>query len=211
MGTAGDRLYALLGAKRVRSRLSDLVFPQANPSGIESIILDINTIASYLNQTSRLNKLTPQVYQDLLLDLCYRLLESSPLDGPRPVDPLENAVHIGLTAFVSTFIIFFGRRRRICFSALSACLSQAIQNQSWTFEDSNQEFLLWLSVISGITIFNQEDRLWLLPMIRHTALMLGIQSWEALQSLLLEYPWVRILHSDASKELWNEANQVEPC
>jgi hypothetical protein len=211
MGTAGDRLHALLGAKRVRSRLSDLVFPQANPSGIESIILDINTIASYLNQTSRLNKLTPQVYQDLLLDLCYRLLESSPLDGPRPADPLENAVHIGLTAFVSTFIIFFGRRRRICFAALSACLSQAIQNQSWTFEDSNQKFLLWLSVISGITIFNQEDRLWLLPMIRHTALMLGIQSWEALQSLLLEYPWVRILHSDASKGLWNEANQVEPC
>jgi hypothetical protein len=178
---------------------------------LDSIMLDINTIAGYLNQTTRLNKLNPQVYQDIILDLCYRLLGPNPLNGPRPADPLENAVHIGLTVFVTTFIIPFGRRRRMRFAALSACLSHAIQNQSWTFEDSNKGFLLWLLVISGITVFNQEDRIWLLPMIRHTAVRLSIKSWDALQSLVLEYSWVRILHDDAAEQLWNEATQIEPC
>lgn len=178
---------------------------------LDSIILDLDSIMGFLNQTSTLDKLSPQVYQDTVLGLCYRLLECGPLNGSRPADALVNAVHIGLTAFMTTFVIPFGRRRRVRFAALSTCLTEAIQNQSWTFEDSHQGFLVWLLVISGMTMFDQEDRIWLLPMIRRTAFKLGIGTWDELLSYVMKYPWVRKLHDNAAKELWDEVNLVEVC
>lgn len=207
-GLSGDRLHSLFGTKRKRTRLSDLKFEQPDYL-LDSLVLDISTVANYLNENHRLDKLDPLIYQDVIIDLCYRLLQHSPVRGPRPSDPLQDAVHAGLTAFITTFIMHFGRARRMRFEALSFCLRHAV-HQSWTLQESNRPFLLWTLVVGGITLFNPEDHVWLLPMMRSTSLSLGIGNWQALQARLLDYPWVRVLHDGAGKELWDQAARMEP-
>lgn len=202
-GLSGDQVYVIFGSQRTHSRLAEL---QPDPA-LASIAADVSTVAAFLNSKTKHHKLEPIIYQDLVVDLGYRLLEYRSLcDLPGP-DTLQDALHLALTAFMTTFILQFGHRRRIRFNRLAGCLKAALHGD-WTYEPGNRSFRLWALVAGGISEFGTGDYQWLLPQIRHTAAELGILRWEELQAAMLFYPWVRVLHDEPAKRLWQLASGI---
>ncbi|OIW29181.1 hypothetical protein CONLIGDRAFT_670859 [Coniochaeta ligniaria NRRL 30616] len=200
-GLSGDQVYATFGSTRKHSRLADL-HPD---SALGCIAADISTVADFLNSETRHRKLDPLTYQDLVVDLGYRLLEYRPPCGDESLDTLHEALHLALTAFMTTFIMHFGHQRQIRFDSLSIRLKDAL-HKPWTSEPANRPFLLWALVVGGISEFDLGDYDWLLPEIRRAADGLGIYDWESVRVVMLQYPWVKVLHDDQAKRLWGSAS-----
>ncbi|KAJ9162069.1 hypothetical protein NKR19_g1646 [Coniochaeta hoffmannii] len=97
-GVSGDQVYAVFGSSRKHSRLAEL----RPDSGLECIAADVSTVADFLNAETKQRKLDPAAYQDLVIDLGYRLLESRPPCGSQGQDTLQAALHLALTAFMTT-------------------------------------------------------------------------------------------------------------
>lgn len=202
-GLSGDRIYAIFGSTRKHSRLAEFRLDSA----LSCIAADVSTLADFLNSENKQHKLQPTAYQDLVVDLGYRLLEYKPLDGEESQDTLQAALHLALTAFMTTFILQFGHKRRIRFQNLSVHLKEAL-NKPWTCEPANRTFLLWAAVIGGIAEIESDDHPLLLAEIKRTADGLGIHDWESLQRVLLQYPWVRLLLDDSAKKIWDSASTI---
>ena len=202
-GLSGDQVHAVFGSGRKHSRLAEL---RSDPS-LACIAADISTVADFLNSDTKHHKLEPTTYQDLIVDLGYRLLEYKPFYGLQDLDALQAALHLALTAFMTTFILQFGHRRRIPFNSLSVRLKAALHG-SWTRDGGNLSFLLWALMVGGISEFGRGDHTWLLPEIRRTGNELGIKHWDNLQLAMLQYPWVRFLHEDSARQLWDLASSI---
>ncbi|KAB5571836.1 hypothetical protein GE09DRAFT_645010 [Coniochaeta sp. 2T2.1] len=203
-GISGAQVYALFGTQRKHSRLAELhPYPE-----LDFIAADISTITDFLNSTTKPRKLEPIAYQDLVIDLGYRLLDYRSLSCQLPRDSLQVALHLSLTAFLTTFILQFGYQRRIHFNSLSLGLRDALRGP-WTCEPANRSFLLWALVVAGISEFGPNDHQWLLPAIRFTAAELGVRDWQRLQAAMLEYPWARVLHDESAKTLWDLVSSIE--
>lgn len=171
------------------------------------IAADVSTVADFLNSENKLHKLQPTEYQDLVVDLGYRLLEYEPLDGEESQYTLHTVLHLALTAFMTTFILQFGHKRRIRFQNLAVHLKEAL-NKPWTCEPANRTFLLWAAVIGGIAEIESDDHPLLLAEIKRMADGLGIHDWESLQRVLLQYPWVRVLHDESARKIWESASTI---
>jgi len=197
-GVSGDQVYAVFGSSRKHSRLAEL----RPDSGLECIAADVSTVADFLNAETKQRKLDPAAYQDLVIDLGYRLLESRPPCGSQGHDTLQAALHLALTAFMTTFVLQFGHQRRIRFNDLSVRLKHSLRG-SWASEPGNTSFLLWALIVGGISEFGPTDYSWLLPGIRQTAGELGIRGWESILHVLSQYPWVSVLHDVAARRLWH--------
>jgi hypothetical protein len=202
-GISGDQVYAIFGSSRKHSRLAEL----HSDFALDCIAADVSTVADFLNSETKHRKLDPITYQGLVIDLGYRLLEHRPLCVSRTPDTLQVALHLALTAFMTTFILQFGYQRRIRFNSLSLRLKAAL-HEPWTSDEDKRSFLLWALVVGGISEFGPDDYPWLLPEIQRTAAELGIHDWEGLQRVMLQYPWVRVLHDDAAKRLWDSASSI---
>ncbi|KAB5539319.1 hypothetical protein GE09DRAFT_313879 [Coniochaeta sp. 2T2.1] len=203
-GISGSQVYALFGTQRKRSRLEEL---QPDPA-LDFIAADISTITDFLNSTTKDRKLEPISYQDLVIDIGYRLLDYRSLSSQLPQDSLQVALQLSLTAFLTTFILQFGYQRKIHFNSLSLGLRDALRGP-WTCEPANRSFLLWALVVAGISEFGPTDYQWLLPAIRLTAAELGVRDWEGLRVAMYEYPWVRVLHDESAKTLCALVSSIE--
>jgi hypothetical protein len=201
-GISGDQVYSLFGTRRKYSHLTEI---PADPA-LNSIATDVSTVVHFLNTEAKNFKLKPVVYQDLILDLAYRLVEYR-LPSPQQEDSLQTALRLALTSFMTTFILHFGHQRRIRFTDLAIRLQKALRG-CWTTNPGNHSFFLWALVVGGISEFGPLDHGWLLPAIRKTADGLGITDWEPLRAVLLQYPWVSVLHDDQAKRLWETVKET---
>lgn len=177
---------------------------------LQHIALDIMNTTSMLNcDSSRYPILGLEGFQEILISVCYRLLRLHPLCGPRPVQWLEDACHLGLTAFGASLLLQFGRHR---FSRYD-CLSERLGTCLRTIQvDGPQDapVLLWLLFLGGVTFLGEADDPWLKIKARATARLLGINTWAGVNNLLTTFPWVNSLHGDPGKALW-EASFAMDC
>lgn len=164
-------------------------------------------MADFLNSETKHRKLDPTAYQNLVVDLGYRLLEYKPPGGEESQNTLQAALHLALTAFMTTFILQFGHQRRVRFNDLAVRLKDAL-TKPWTCKPENLPFLLWALVVGGISEFGSREYHWLLPRIKHTADEFGIYNWCSFQRVMLQYPWVKVLHDDSAKRLWDSASRI---
>ncbi|RHZ53930.1 uncharacterized protein CDV56_107306 [Aspergillus thermomutatus] len=183
------------------------------PDDLQDLFNNVASLASRLNDATngvgpKLNSCT--FHSDLLV-LGYRLGNLYPLGGCRPKCAIENTIHLGLTAFLVTFLP--GLDRRIAHNALlSNSLLNAAQNLSENALDI-QEMLLWMLCIGAASSSQLGAHpMWISRLIE-TMDTLKLGTWEHVREILEKYPWVNTVHDSAGKALWHRSNKeyAEPA
>ncbi|RDW84262.1 hypothetical protein BP6252_01852 [Coleophoma cylindrospora] len=168
-------------------------------ANLQDLLIDMTNLAWLLNDASAgyRPKVQGYAYHDALLQLGYRLVNMSPLGGPRPSNRLENAVHLGLTAFFIT--LFCGLDYKMIKSPLLNDLASSAAQEPFDGDQENQEVLLWLLFIGGASVFKQPDDAWLTPKTTQTMKNLDLHTWEDARQILVRFPWVSVIHDKAGR------------
>lgn len=122
----------------------------------------------------------------------------------RPKCPIENAIHIGLTAFLVPF--WPGLDRRIAHNAL---LSNLLLNGAQDLADGGldvREILLWMLYIGAASSSQLGNHPMWISKLKETIDTLALRTWKQVQSMLARYPWVNAVHDNAGKALWHQCH-----
>ncbi|GIK05403.1 hypothetical protein Aspvir_009512 [Aspergillus viridinutans] len=169
---------------------------------IQDIFMDVTSLASILNDAMHgvSPKLDSCTFHSDLLVLGYRLVNMYTLGGCRPQCAIENGIHLGLTAFLVTFLP--GLDRRIAHNAL---LYKLLLNTAQAFPDDGldvQEILLWMLYIGAASSSQLGAHPTWISKSKETIDTLKLSTWEQVQDMLAKYPWVNAVHDTAGKALW---------
>ncbi|KAF7853358.1 uncharacterized protein EAF02_012012 [Botrytis sinoallii] len=158
------------------------------------LLVDIISFTLLLNDAvvGRASPLGGHKLHSTLLFLGYRLLSIYPLGDCRPKNPLENAIHLGLASFISTFMR--GLDGKVPVNPLLASLLRSSTHELSKSRFESPEALLWLLLMGKASIFESLDDTWLASDIRHTMQVLNLQGHTDVQRKLESFPWVYALH-----------------
>ena len=181
-------------------------FCRSNPfrqlgAPFQDVLTDTLSLARQLNGSiGRTFKLDGYLFHDICILIGYRLIHISPLGGPRPVASVENALHLGLMSFMTTFMA--GLDRKIPHPRLLSELARAAIQKYRDEDPETQELLLWISFMHAVTIFRQAHNLWLISRITEISLDLGLHTWDDACRTLFKFPWVKSLHNKPGEAIW---------
>ncbi|KAM0129915.1 hypothetical protein ACHAP3_007652 [Botrytis cinerea] len=170
-------------------------------TGLLTLLVDIIHFAWLLNEAiiGRAPPLCGYKLHNTLLFLGYRLLSMYPLGGCRPKNSLENAIHLGLTSFIVTFMR--GLDGKVPGNSLLASLIRSSAQELSKIEHGSPEALLWLLLMGKASIFGHSDDTWLASDISQTMQVLGLQGHTDVQQKLENFPWVYTLHDKEVRAL----------
>ncbi|KAH1597852.1 hypothetical protein KXV95_001375 [Aspergillus fumigatus] len=171
------------------------------PINLRDLFLDVLFLASSLNNamTGDSPKLGVfQLHQNIIL-LGYRLVKLKPLGLPLRSSSLENRVHLGLAAFLASFLQ--GWDGQISPNHLLSRSLLASVHQHLSAEQNEQELSLWALFRGAVLPSSWNDSTWVLKT-RVTLKALGIDSWGDIRDILGKYPWVNAIHDPPGQTLW---------
>lgn len=171
------------------------------PINLRDLFLDVLFLASSLNNamTGDSPKLGVfQLHQNIIL-LGYRLVKLKPLGLPLRSSSLDNRVHLGLAAFLASFLQ--GWDGQISPNHLLSRSLLASVHQHLSAEQNEQELSLWALFIGAVLPSSWNDSTWVLKT-RVTLKALGIDSWGDIRDILGKYPWVNAIHDPPGQTLW---------
>jgi hypothetical protein len=138
------------------------------------------------------------------MQISYRLIKVSPLAGPRPTNNLEDMLHLALTAFTTTLFLGFGSAL-LRAPLLPASLRDSAQRYRPEDKES-QQLLLWVLLVGRASVFTDLDECWLVPKMREIGVALELRTWEDIWCVLIQFPWVNLVHGRAGRALWEKSD-----
>lgn len=194
-----------------RSQSVALPFPlQEVCIELQPAIRDIFMLCSYAGHS----QLGTVQYQDLVISIIQRLVDYAPLDGARPLHPLDDICQLGFLSFMTSVLHREPRKRSAYSGFLSGLFRTRLGNlYSSTVLNSasnHPELNFWLNFIYAMSASSDSEprRLVNLPTadrIRVLGEALAIRTWEAAVAHLRVYPWVEAFHNDMSRNIWEQA------
>jgi hypothetical protein len=178
---------------------SDPRFIKMDPF-LHQILLDVTGITSLFNTDHTGFKLDASALQELIVSVGCRLVRFHPLSEPQLENRLESAFHIGLTALVTTLFLQFGRRRFLKYGLVTQYLREVIDRG---LDGEDNDLMLWLLFLGGISVLKEVDEAWLALRIYQAVRSLNIEDWAGLHSCLIQFPWIKTLHDEPGKALWD--------
>jgi hypothetical protein len=164
---------------------------------------DVMKMSKIFNSRIATRKLDPLAFQEVITTLCYRLLDIDSVKGTSLVSPIAKAVHRGLLAFMSTFLLQLGRPRHVRYRLLAQELKAALDNEQFraSVDPASQ---LWLLVVAGISVLDEEEiKTWLAPRLAQVLDQFGTDDWQFASRLLSKYPWIKTIHDPHASQLWS--------
>jgi hypothetical protein len=187
-------------------RLSHLYFFNTLSTAIQSILVDTKNVAQLLNDAScgHSPKIDCDAFFKTTLLLAHRLLSIRPIKGSHNPRYVEDAIHLGLVAFLVTFMPTLDRS-----IPENPVLSQSLRfliEEFCVSHPQDEQLRLWLMFIGAASVFKPDDDVWLLPTAARTMSTMGLDTWEDVNELLIIFPWVHSAHSDAAQALWRASS-----
>jgi len=171
------------------------------PSGLSQLIVDVTDLSHLLNRSPAGPRLEPYAFQATMISLFNRLIQFRFLKSQPATDAMEDAVHLGLMAFMTTLLLFFGRRQQLPYELLSKRLITSLQK----IRDSCPDELpvaLWLLIVGSISVFDQVGKAWSAEEIKTIARDMAVESWDSLRGAIGRFPWIRALHDQRARIFW---------
>lgn len=190
--------------EHLRSHIISLPgLPKQLVADLHNALLEATALAGQLNDATASNtrKVNLYTFNANAILLGYRVVSISPLSQSYQLNRIENAIHLGLAIFVTTFMN--GLDRKIPNMPFMSELLRALIK--FDFHD-DYIILLWLLFLGNATILDFSDHDWLVPMVATTALELGLQSWAEVLKLLVRLPWINALYDRSGQSLWIQAS-----
>lgn len=185
-------------------------------------MIDVLGFARLLNYKESENKpkLDPLTFMEILLSLLYRLMEMSPfghLNAGYPctmVSVDDEIAHLGMLAFMTTFLPEYGRAHDRCsYPLLHKQLERAIGDIIFigmVSEANNSAalLLLWTLFMAGITVWKNKERTEHLSLMMEISRRLGLRDWAAVRQELCMLPWIHVVHDAPGYKLWQDVERV---
>lgn len=143
-------------------------------------------------------------FQEILISICYRLLEFRTLNDSRLIRDVDSAHHIGLIVFMMS--LFWNNHQDWLAKPglIAACIKEALQ-----VEDLEDKFVFWLLVLGCISVSGEDDMQWMAMRLHKKAQKLGVVTWDDAQNYLLEFPWMNVIHDTSGEKLWNKVRSLD--
>jgi hypothetical protein len=162
-------------------------------------------LASLLNSaiagdSPKLNAI--ELHQNIIL-LGYRLVRLKPLGLLLGTSSLQNKLHLGLAAFLVSFLQGWDGR-----VAQNEILSQLLLAEVQSPPSSGRhekETLLWLLFIGAGSSCLSRHSIWV-SKTQDTLQALKIESWGDVRKVLAGFPWVNAVHDAEGQALWYASN-----
>lgn len=176
---------------------------------LRDVATDLTHLAWLLNDTNagRPPALDARAFHGTVLLLGYRLIHFSSLGGSRPVCHLQNAVHLGLVAFVMPFMYRFDGK--VPDSPLLSRLIRLAVQQNLSADIDVQEILLWILLVGAASVFLQPLDEWIVPSISQIMHRLRLRTWADVSRTMAKYPWIDAYHNGPGQALCREQDICE--
>lgn len=170
---------------------------------LELLKAEVVDFAHFLSTAQEGTKLDPLDYTESVSSILHRLVHFAPLGGPRPSAPLDNLVHLTLVALMTTLLPTYGYNHP-GYPALAGPLISAIQNFKFA-DPQSSAVLLWAVFTRGVSVLDDRDRAWLLPLLEEPCGQLHLRcnaSWAEVRQILTECCWISAVHDKSGYALW---------
>ncbi|KAL2835490.1 hypothetical protein BJY01DRAFT_223650 [Aspergillus pseudoustus] len=173
-------------------------------------ITDLLSFSSLLNQAAGglISKLDALDYIETLTSLLYRVLETTNLVEASPTtgEMYRHLTQLAMLAFMTTLLPEYTRGGYSC-SLLANRIAIALNGSRTVppvLSDGRSSLLLWILMISAISVLNSTDHPWLRSLIADTSMSLELDDWLAARNQLCQFPWIFALHDAPARRLWED-------
>ncbi|OAL56476.1 hypothetical protein IQ07DRAFT_8669 [Pyrenochaeta sp. DS3sAY3a] len=170
---------------------------------LSGMLEDIQQLATILNSTSARTRLNPMHYSEAVFSRLHRLLHFAPLGTRRLLSAFDDLVHLSLVAVMTTLMPEYGRHPtsndllsnmyRCAISRYTACVV------------TDPKTLLWALFIASITVFHNDTQDWLCSIVSGLCSNMNLLTWDEVEAILSQLPWLRDLYSAPAAKLWAKA------
>ena len=198
--------YDLVRALIEQHDVKDDIFKSINGieevnDGLQRIYWDVASVSCLL--TRGLVKLQPTIFQEILLSILYRLLHLQHLSELHSMNKVDPLWHLSLLAFMTAMLFRPASPKRLAYGLLASHYRSHFENISDN-ASKNQRMIFWALFVGGISVLQDDDKIWLLPHIKSIASSAGIVDWKGAREWLHSYPWIDVFHEKPAQELWDK-------
>ncbi|KLP10569.1 uncharacterized protein FFB20_07446 [Fusarium fujikuroi] len=173
---------------------------------IQEAFSDTMGLCRLLNKHQDEKPLDLLEFQEVLVSICYRLLQFRTIYESRLMQDAQSTYHIGLCLFMIS-IHFNNTQFRIARRGLiMALVKEAIESKLSEHED---EVKFWLLSLGGISVSLPDGREWFVEALREQASLLGIMAWEQVKGCLAKFPWMDAIHDEPIRKLWDQVRLMD--
>ncbi|KAH7085872.1 hypothetical protein BKA63DRAFT_598470 [Paraphoma chrysanthemicola] len=152
-------------------------------------------------------KISPLDYSDLISHQLHRLLSYAPLNpSHRPINALDDLVHLVLVAIMTTLMPEYGHLQAR-YDLLAGLLRDSIRRLGMGIEGLGYEgVLLWAIFVGKVTVLHREkdeNEVCMLELTRKLRLRLKFVTWEETERMLCGYGWICVMYNRAGKKWWD--------
>ncbi|KAF5539255.1 hypothetical protein FMEXI_8997 [Fusarium mexicanum] len=178
---------------------------QLDPA-LQEALSDAMGLCRLLNKHQDEKPLDLLEFQEVLVSICYRLLQFRTIAESRLKQDAHSPYHIGLSLFMMS-VYFNNTQDRIARRGLVKDLvKEAIESK---LNEDEDEFRFWLLILGGISVPARDGREWFVEKLREQASLLGIVTWEQVKECLAKFPWMDAIHDEPSRKLWDQVRSVD--
>ncbi|GKT49709.1 uncharacterized protein ColSpa_09890 [Colletotrichum spaethianum] len=159
---------------------------------------DFSQLANFLVQTG--HKIDPNMFQDLMTSIQYRLLYLEPTTQ----DKVTEMLRLGMTSYITTLFLKV-QGTKIPLSFLTGQLRSACQNIEVSEFPSTtaRHIFAWTLVVGAISVLEEYDDVWLLPKLASLRESLG-PTWPEAKAKLEQVMWMEFIHSPGGVKVFEK-------
>lgn len=180
-------------------------FTQHLAPSLQSNFLDLMSLSAFVGRvTASETKLELYTFHDIILFFGYGLVQSRPLHQPGLTKGFESLLHLGLLAFLITFLGGLGHHAN--YKSVTDSLRWTIQ-AAHDQRDEFQKLVLWALLLGGHVLFTEADEYWLLPRLVEVTSMLKLRKWDDVEQIIVQFPWIQSIHGKTAISLWKKSRE----
>lgn len=160
----------------------------------------------------REEKLEPFQYQDVIISISQRLVDFSPLLGPRPTSRLDDVWQLGLLCFMSTIMYTTACLRSLHCGLLMDVVRMRLEDATPLIEEGegDEELILrlWMFLVCAMAVDESSHELGFhVERLREVAYCLKLDDWGHVRRVLQPFPWLGLIHDESGERVWKLVNQ----
>ncbi|KAG8356851.1 hypothetical protein FVEN_g5561 [Fusarium venenatum] len=176
-----------------------------NQAVLKQALSDLMGVCNLFNKHIDKKPLDLIEFQEILISICYRLLQFRTLNESRLIQDVDSAHHIGLLVFMVSMFWNNHQNRLAKPGLIAACIKEALE----TSDELGDEFMFWMLVLGGISVSEKEDLEWMVIRLHQKAQEIGVVTWDDARNFLLKFPWMSVIHDISGQTLWNKVRSLD--
>jgi hypothetical protein len=187
--------------------LPDWVLDDLSPI-LRGVFVDMAVVSHLFNEAASGSrpKLPSYNAHHAFLSLGQRLIAFSPLGGRRPLEVLDDMVHVGLVCFVTMLLL--GLDGRPAELPLLPKLARMVLERQGKHPANRtlDTILLWVLMAGeAASAFEaKDDAVWFLDEASRLKEALRLTTWESAREVLMALPWILSVHDAPARLAWQK-------